>query len=108
MKIVRKCLIVFFGLYFLSGCGTPSKDDEISVKNMSMKPQQQTVSVDQTSIATVMNISKSSVQGKPGVTRVIIALDKKASYSTSREGNELVVNVFNAKMESSLKTSFIP
>jgi len=32
-----------------------------------------------------------------------MTLDKKASYSTSREGNRLIVNVFSAKMKSSIK-----
>ncbi len=52
---------------------------------------------------TVIGITKSGVKDRPEATRVIFMLDKKASYSTSRENNQLIVNVFNAQMRSSLK-----
>ncbi len=85
-----------------SGCGTPLKDKEVSVKSTS-KSQQPIVKTQMSSMAMVNEITREAVPEKPGVTRVIMTLDKKASYSTSREGNQLIVNVFSATMKPSMK-----
>lgn len=103
MKIVKMCFILILGLGILSGCGSVLKEKEVSGTSMSVKSQRQTVNVGTPAVSMVTNITRESVKDKPGVTRVVITLDKKATYSTSREGSQLIVNVFNAKMTSSLK-----
>jgi polysaccharide export outer membrane protein len=103
MRIIKIYLVCILGLYGLLGCGGPSNEKEISVKGVSTKPQQSVVETKTPSIATVATITREAVPEKPGVTRVIMLLDKQAQYSTSREGNSLIVNVFNAKMKSSIK-----
>ena len=99
--VIKICLLVFVGLFILSGCGM-SKESEVSVKSVSSKPQPIVAAKGQ-EVATVTDIAKSSVQGKPEVSRVVITLDKKVSYSTSRQGNQLIINIFSARMKSSLK-----
>ncbi len=103
MKIIRIGFVIILGLSVFAGCGTLSKEKELSKKPMSMESQRQTVGVGIASVSRLTNISREAVKDKPGVTRVVLTLDKKASYSTSREGSHLIVNVFNAKMPSSLK-----
>jgi polysaccharide export outer membrane protein len=90
------------GVYLLSGCGTPSTSKDVSVKSAE-DSQSLIVKSKTSSIALVTDITKKSVPEKPGVTRVMMTLDRKASYATSREGNRLIVNVFSAKMKSSIK-----
>jgi polysaccharide export outer membrane protein len=99
MRILKTLLVCIVGLFVLSGCGAPSKDQEVSARSMVAKPQQQAISA----MATVTAVTKEAVADKPGVARVVMMLDKQAQYSTSREGNQLIVNVFNAKMKSSIK-----
>ncbi|PID58238.1 hypothetical protein CSB45_03995 [candidate division KSB3 bacterium] len=96
MKIAKTCCVILFLMYVLSGCGSPSSDSELSVQSMSVGKQGQ-----RTSVATITDMS---IREKPGrVTRVLITLDKKAPYATSREGDQLIVSVFNARLNSSLK-----
>ncbi len=72
------------------------------MEKMPSKPQIQSRDSQKSSIATVMGMTQSPVKDKPGVTRITLTLDREASFSTSREGNQLIVNVFNAQMASSL------
>ena len=101
MKIAKACCVILLLAYVLSGCGSPASDSEMSVQSVSIETQSGAAM--ESSVATITDISKRAVKEKPGVTRVVIALDKKASYATSRENNQLIVSVFNAQMESSLK-----
>ncbi len=57
------------------------------------------------SAATVSNIRIERVEKKPDVTRISLMLDKKAPYSISREGKQLVVTVFQANLPSPLERS---
>jgi polysaccharide export outer membrane protein len=103
MRITKICVICILGIYLLSGCGAPSTSKDVSVKSASTDSQPLIVKSKTSSIALVTDITKESVPEKPGVTRVVMTLDRKASYATSREGNRLIVNVFSAKMKSSIK-----
>ncbi|MCP4403873.1 MAG: hypothetical protein GY801_42025 [bacterium] len=103
MKIAKACCVIFLLVYVLSGCGSPAGDSDVSVQSVPVEKQTQSGALEKSSAATITAISKRTVKEKPGVTRVVITLDKKASYATSREGNQLVVNVFNAQMKSFLK-----
>ena len=103
MKIAKACCVILLLVYVLSGCGSPATDSEMSVQSVSIGTQAQSDAGKEPSAATITDISKRAVKEKPGVTRVVITLDKKASYATSREGNQLIVNVFNAQMKSALK-----
>lgn len=103
MRITKICVICLLGVYGLAGCGTSLKTKESSVQSTSTESQPLLVKTKTPSIATVTDIIRETVPEKPGVTRVVMTLDKKASYATSREGNRLIVNVFSAKMKSSIK-----
>ena len=103
MKIAKAFSVVLLLVYLLSGCGSPATDSDVSVQSVSVEKQTQAAVTKGSSAAMITDISKRAVKEKPGVTRVVIALDKKASYATSREGSQLIVNVFNAQMKSSLK-----
>lgn len=101
-RIIQIGLMVIVAGWLLTGCGQSSKESEVSVKTLSMQPQ--TVSTEKDdSLAIVTDLTKSMVAEKPGVSRVILTLSKKASYATSRQGNQLIINVFGAQMTSSLK-----
>lgn len=103
MRSVNKLFcIVFVAALVFGGCATPSKNETASVKNVPNTSQQPGGGVSSPAVAMVMDIQKQSLPDKPEVTRVVLALDKKVSYSTSREGNQLIINVFSAKMKSSL------
>ncbi len=94
----KRCYVgVMLVLYMLSGCGTVPKE------KAAPKPPRAVMSEKSGDVATVTDISRESVKEKPDVTRVVIKLDQKANYSTLRNGNQLVVNIHGAKMESSLK-----
>ncbi len=86
----------------MSGCGNPATESEVSIENMSSTQQVQASDSQKSSIAMVTGMTQSPVKDKPGVTRVTLTLDREASFSTSREGNQLIVNVFNAQMASSM------
>ena len=101
-RIMQIGLIVVIALSILTGCSQSSKESEVSVKTVPMKPQTVSIGKDD-SLAMVTNITKSMVAEKPGVSRVILTLSKKASYATSRQGNQLIINIFGAQMTSSLK-----
>ena len=101
-RIMQIGLIVVIALGILTGCSQSSKESEVSVKTVPMKPQTVSMGKDD-SLAMVTNITKDIVAEKPGVSRVILTLSKKASYATSRQGNQLIINVFGAQMTSSLK-----
>ncbi len=96
MRRMRTYVVLSIVLAILLGCGTVPKEDT------AMKSQQ-TLSRDSSSLALVTDITKGIVTGKIGVTRVVIALNEKAKYSTLRNGNQLIVNIHGAKMRSSLK-----
>ena len=86
----------------MSGCGNPATESEVSIEKMSSTQQVQASDSQKSSIAMVTGMTQSPVKDKPGVTRVTLTLDREASFSTSREGNQLIVNVFNAQMASSM------
>lgn len=86
----------------MSGCGNPATESEVSIEKMSSTQQVQASDSQKSSIAMVTGMTQSPVKDKPGVTRVTLTLDREASFSTSREGNQLIVNVFNAQMASSV------
>jgi len=100
MRGIKICIVLLLSVLVVAGCAPSSKDD-MSVQSVSSKvPMVETQS---SSIAMVTDILKKPIPDKPDVSRVVLMLDRKASYSTSREGNRLIVNVFNAKMKSSIK-----
>ncbi len=100
MRGITTCVIVLFGVLLLAGCGASPKDG-MSVQSMSSDTPM--VETQSGSTAMVTDILKKAIPDKPDVSRVVLTLDQKASYSTSREGNRLIVNVFNAKMKSSIQ-----
>ena len=87
MKLLKLCCVVVVGLYVLVGCGTPSTESDISVQSVS-SGEQASVGASST-MATIFGITKKAVEDKPGVTRVVLSLNKKASYATSREGKAI-------------------
>lgn len=91
---------LIIGVLVLAGCGASSQD-AMSVQSMGAETPM--VETQSGSTAMVTDILKKTIPDKPDVSRVVISLDQKASYSTSREGNRLIVNVFNAKMKSSIQ-----
>lgn len=102
-RIIRIGLNGLLVLGVLSGCGPSAKDAEVSVKDLPMKPQSVVSTTQPDALATVTDIQKSDVAEKPEARRVLLTLDKKASYATSRQGNQLVINIFGAQMTASLK-----
>ncbi len=100
MRGIKTCIVVLFGVFLLVGCGA-SPNNEMSVQSVSSNTSM--VETQSTSTAMVTDILKKAVPDKPDVSRVVLTLDRKASYSTSREGNRLIVNVFNATMKSSIQ-----
>lgn len=102
-RIIQSGLRGLLVLSILSGCSQSPKSDEVSVKNLPMKPQTVAGITQQDALATVTDIQKTAVAEKPEASRVIMTLNKKASYATSRQGNQLVINIFGAQMTSSLK-----
>ena len=102
MRITKICVIGVLGASLVSGCGASSSKEATAVKSMATKSPQPIVETKTPAMATVMDITKTALPEKPEVARVVIALDKKASYSTSREGNQLIIEVFGAKMKSSI------
>jgi len=103
MKMMKCYGWMTIGLLIMSGCGNPATESEVSLEKKTASNQQiQNNDAPKTSIATVMGMTQAPVKDKPGVTRVTLTLDREASFSTSREGNQLIVNVFNAQMAASL------
>ena len=101
MRIRKASLGFVLGASLLIGCGASQENEAVSMKQPALKSQ--AAEVQTAAETTVIGITKSGVKDRPEATRVIFMLDKKASYSTSRENNQLIVNVFNAQMKSSLK-----
>lgn len=101
MKICIWCVFIV-ELYVLTGCGASSKEQEVSIKTVTTQSQQNQGTMT-TMASLVTDITRETVKEKPGVTRVVIALSQKASYATSRDGNQLIINIFNAQMGSSIK-----
>ena len=102
MRGMKLCVVLLIGALALAGCSAPSKD-EVSVQNVVSTSTQSMVETPSSAAAMVTDIQKKPVPEKPDVSRIVLTLDKKASYSTSREGNRLIINIFNAKMKSSIK-----
>lgn len=100
MRGIKTCVVLLLGVVVLAGCA-PSPDDEMSIQSVSSNAPM--VETQSSSMAMVTDILKKPIPDKPDVSRVVLTLDQKASYSTSREGNRLIVNVFNAKMKSSIQ-----
>lgn len=100
MRGIKTCVVVLFGVFLLVGCGA-SPNNEMSLQTVSSNTSM--VETQSGSTAMVTDILKKAVPDKPDVSRVVLTLDRKASYSTSREGNRLIVNVFNAAMKSSIQ-----
>jgi polysaccharide biosynthesis/export protein len=94
-------LIVLCSVTLLAGCGASPKEG-VSVQSMT-PGSPPLIETQSGATAMVTDILKKTAPDKPEVSRVVLTLDQKASYSTSREGNRLIVNVFNAKMKSSLQ-----
>nr|MBD3325756.1 hypothetical protein [candidate division KSB3 bacterium] len=102
MKIFSIGLICVFVVVSLAGCGVLSRDEDMAVQRTSA-PRVQSMEGGTASEARVLDIATEAVPDKAGVTRVVVTLDKKTSYSTSREGSQLILTMFNATMASSLK-----
>ncbi|GAK53622.1 GumA protein [Candidatus Moduliflexus flocculans] len=104
MKMMKFYGWITVGLLMVSGCGNPATESDVSMGKTAAASKVQTQGSDaqKSSFATVMGMTQSPVKDKPGVTRVTLTLDREASFSTSREGNQLLVNVFNAQAASSL------
>lgn len=102
MKIMKFYGWMAVGVLMMSGCGNPATESDVSMEKMSSTQQAQASDSQKSSIAMVTGMTQSPVKDKPGVTRVTLMLDREASFSTSREGNQLIVNVFNAQMASSV------
>ena len=102
MKIMKFYGWMTVGVLMMSGCGNPATESEVSIEKASSTQQAQASDSQKSSIAMVTGMTQSPVKDKPGVTRVTLTLDREASFSTSREGNQLIVNVFNAQMASSV------
>ncbi len=103
MKMKRFCRwIVVGGVLIIAGCGSPASKNEVSLSKNA--PKIQSGSAQQSGTTTLVEMTSGAVKEKPGVTRVVLTLDGDASFSTSREGNQLIVNVFNAKLNSSVQT----
>ena len=81
MRITKICVIGILGLSILSGCGAPSTSKEVSVKSTSTESQPLIVKAKASSIALVTDITREMVPEKPGVTRIVMTLDRKASYA---------------------------
>ncbi|PIE33738.1 hypothetical protein CSA56_10455 [candidate division KSB3 bacterium] len=102
MKLLKLCCVFILGVFVLVGCGSISLEDGVSEQSIASEGQDSKGGTP-SSATTIVGVSKKSVKDKPGVTRVVLSLNKKASYATSREGNQLIVNVFNAQMTASMK-----
>ena len=106
MKTTNKMILlgtIVCYLLLLAGCGGTPAEKDVSVKGVSQTAAgQPKITKKESAIAVLEEITKASPD-KPGVTRVVMTLDQKASYSTSREGDRLIINIFNARMKSSIK-----
>ena len=100
MKRVRGWMVVG-GALIMAGCGSSASKSEVSLSKNA--PKIQSGSAQQAGTTTLVEMTSGAVKEKPGVTRVVLTLDGDASFSTSREGNQLIVNVFNAKLNSSVQ-----
>ena len=102
MRGIKLCVILLIGALAFAGCSASSKD-EVSVQSAAATATQSMVETKSSAVAMVTDIQKKPVPEKPEVSRIVLTLDKKASYSTSREGGRLIINIFNAEMKSSIK-----
>ena len=102
MRGIKLYVILLIGALAFAGCSASSKD-EVSMQNAAVTATQSMVETKSSTMAMVTDIRKDPVPDKPEVSRIVLTLDKKASYSTSREGGRLIVNIFNAQMKSSIK-----